>query len=219
MDTTKTYWLVTIAVFLATALTSVPVGAVPVTIGNSSFEAPDLSAAFAYTPSGATWSFTGNAGISAPPSGFGSTPAPDGDQYAFLQTISSFSQPITFPVDGNYVLTFFAAGRPPGGGFGGTQTYQALLDLDVIFPATTTANGGPFTFEQSEAFFATAGVHTLTFQGVNSNNDNTAFIDAIAINGAAVTAAVPGPASILLLCVGAAGLPAIRRLLARTSLA
>lgn len=211
----KTYWLVTIAVFLAAALGSVPmVGAVPVSIGNSSFEAPDLSAAFVYTPAGATWSFTGNAGISAPPSGFGSTPAPDGDQYAFLQTISAISQPVTFPADGNYVLTFFAAGRPPGGGFGGTQTYQAMLDLDVIFPATTTDNGGPFTFEQSAPFFVTAGVHTLTFQGLNSNNDNTAFIDAIAINGSAV-AAVPAPSAILLLCVVAAGLPGIRRLLTK----
>ena len=217
MDATKPYWVVTVAVFLAAALGAVPtVSAVPVPIGNSSFEAPDLSAAFAYTPAGATWSFTGNAGISAPPSGFGSTAAPDGDQYAFLQTISAFSQPITFPADGTYVLAFLAAGRPPGAQFGGTQTYQALLDLDVIFPATTTDNGGPFTFEQSAPFFATAGVHTLTFQGVNSDNDNTALIDAIAINGGAV-AAVPEPSSILLLSVGAAGLPAIRRLLARTS--
>ena len=215
MKATKAYWVATVAVFLAAALGSAAVvDAVPVTIGNSSFETPELSGTFVYGPAGATWTFTGNAGISGPPSGFGSTSAPDGDQYAFLQTISAFFQQITVPADGMYVLTFFAAGRPPGATFGGTQTYQALLDSDVIFPATTTDNGGPFIAQQSAPFFVTAGVHTLTFQGLTSSADQTAFIDAIAINGAPV-AGVPEPSSIVLLSLGAAGLPAIRRLLAK----
>ena len=213
MNGTKRSWVVTLAVFFTAVFGLAPVAnALPVPIGNSSFEAPELNGDFAYQPAGATWSFTGNGGISAPPSGFGSTPAPDGDQYAFLQTISSFSQQITVPVDGTYVLTFFAAGRPPGATFGGTQTYQALLDAEIIFPASTTDNGGPFTAEQSAPFFATAGTHTLMFQGLNGSADQTAFIDAIAINGAAV-ARVPEPSAILLLTVGVLGLPAIRGLL------
>ena len=50
------------------------------------------------------------------------------------------------------------------------------------------------------------------FQGLNGSADQTAFIDAIAINGAAV-ARVPEPSAILLLTVGVLGLPAIRGLL------
>jgi hapalindole biogenesis HpiC1 cyclase-like protein len=212
---TKARWFVIATFFLAAALGSAAVAtAVPVTIGNSSFETPELSGNFAYTPAGATWSFAGNAGISGPPSAFGSTPAPDGDQYAFLQTISSFSQQITLPADGTYVLTFFAAGRVPGATFGGTEAYQALLDADVIFPQTTTDNGSPFVFQQSSPFFATAGLHTLTFQGLTSSPDQTAFIDAIAINSAPV-ASVPEPSSILVVSFGAAALPAIRRLRAK----
>jgi len=207
MNGTKRSWVVTLAVFFTAVFGLAPVAnALPVPIGNSSFEAPELNGDFAYQPAGATWSFAGNGGISAPPSGFGSTPAPDGDQYAFLQTISSFSQQITVPVDGTYVLTFFAAGRPPGATFGGTQTYQALLDAEIIFPASTTDNGGPFTAEQSAPFFATAGTHTLMFQGLNGSADQTAFIDAIAINGAAV-ARVPEPSAILLLTVARFGRP------------
>src|SRR5262245_55199902 len=215
MRPTNTYWVVVVAAFLATALGSNPdANAVPVPIGNSSFEAPGLSSAFAYQPAGATWSFTGNGGIIAPPSGFGSTSAPDGNQYAFLQTISSFSQQIAVTDDGTYVLTFFAAGRTPGATFGGTETYQALLDADVIFPATTTDNGGPFIAQQSAPFFVMAGIHTLTFQGLTSSADQTAFIDAIAIDGTTV-AGVPEPGSIILLSSGLLALSAMRRLLGK----
>ena len=36
-------------------------------------------------PGQSPWTFTNNAGLSRPPSGFGAIPAPQGDQYAFLQ--------------------------------------------------------------------------------------------------------------------------------------
>jgi len=216
MSSIKTRSLVTLAALLVAILGSTSiVTAVPVAIGNSSFEVPELSGSFAYQPAGATWSFTGLGGISGPPSGFGGTPAPDGDQYAFLQTAaSSFFQEISIPADGMYVLSFFAAGRPPGATFGGTQTYRALLDSEVIFPDTTTDQGNGFVAEQSAPFFATAAAHTLTFQGLNNTNDQTAFIDAIAINSVPSTG-VPEPSSLVLMGFGAAGFAVLRRRTAR----
>ena len=222
MNSTKAHFLVTIGLlFIATMGSALPVNATPVPIGNSSFETPEITG-FEYVPLGASWSFTmpaigGGAGISHPPSGFGGTPAPDGNQYAFLQLTGSFFQSIAFPADGTYVLTFFAAGRTDNGfGARGDQTYRVLLDSAVIFAGSTTSSSA-FNAQQSAPFLATGGAHTLTFEGLKdfvTFGDQTAFIDAIAINSLVVptpSPSVPEPSALLLLSLGVAGLAAIRR--------
>ena len=201
------------AVFVISLAASGTATAAPVPISNSSFETPDLTDSFQYMPAGATWTFTGGAGISDPPSAFGPTPALDGSQYAFLQLISSFSQSISFAASDNYVLSFMAAGRPAVFGTGGNQSYRVLLDTSVIFQDSTTT-GSAFSPEQSAPFFVSAGLHTLTFEGLNTfldGGDNTAFIDAIAINSVVTGTPAAEPTSALLLAIGLAGLAAVRR--------
>ena len=182
------------------------------TVINGSFETPDIpSNTFLYNPTGGTWAFNLNSGIiDAPGGGFFGPAAPDGSQYAFLQSggaLSSFSQTINFSLSGTYMLSYLVAGRPGnGGGAFGDLSYQILLDSTVIATdATITAQ--PFT-NRNVQFAATAGDHTLTFAvSPGSTGDNTAFFDRIAIQ-------VPEPGTIFLFLAFAPALPiarAIRR--------
>src|SRR5204863_1261327 len=134
--------------------------------------------------------FFNNAGIiNAPGAGFFGPPAPDGNQYAFLQsadTSGAFSQSIVLSLSGTYELSFLVAGRSDNGeGAAGDLAYHVLLDSTVIaIDATTT--GQPFTVRTFD-FVAGAGTHTLTFEPLSNGADNTAFFDAVSIQ------AVPEP--------------------------
>lgn len=182
------------------------------TVQNASFETPAISSnSFTYDPAGASWSFTGNSGIiNAPGAGFGGPSAPDGNQYAFLQSgfagvsPGAFSQTINFTLAGTYQLTYLVAGRPPNGsGSFGDLAYDVRLDSTVIGTDTTTSSE-PFT-QMSFTFTAAAGNHTLTFETNQINSDDTAFIDAVAIR------AVPEPTSLFLCGMGGVGIAVARR--------
>jgi hypothetical protein len=155
-------------------------------VTNGSFETPALPPnSFSYDPSGATWAFIANSGIiNAPGDGFFGPPAPDGSQYAFLQTSPDgmFSQSISFTLAGTYELSYSVAGRS-GNGFGaaGNLAYEVLLDSTPIASDSTTT-GQPFT-NRSFDFAAGAGNHTLTFQALPSANggDDTAFFDMVGV--------------------------------------
>src|SRR2546430_69783 len=126
--------LTAVAAIWLTAIAS----AVGQIVANGSFETPALSSnSFLYDPSGATWTFLNNAGIiNAPGAGFFGPPAPDGNQYAFLQTATNpgtFSQTITFTLSGTYRLSYLVAGRADNGeGATGDLSYQVLFDSLVI---------------------------------------------------------------------------------------
>ena len=181
---------------------------------NGSFEAPALSPnSFSYDPSGATWIFTENAGIiNAPGGGFFGPAAPDGSQYAFLQSASApgaFSQTINFSLSGTYLLSYLVAGRSDNGeGALGDLSYQILLDSTVI-ATDATATAQPFTSRMFQ-FTTTAGDHTLTFEvAPNSTGDNTAFFDgATLVQG-------PEPETVFLLLIFAPFLPLARTLTRR----
>ena len=133
-------------------------------------------------------------------------PAPDGSQYAFLQSATApgaFSQTINFTLSGTYLLSYLVAGRSDNGaGAAGDLSYQILLDSTVIaIDATTT--GQSFTTRVFQ-FTATAGDHTLTFEvSPDSTGDNTAFFDAVAIQ-------VPEPRTDVLLLSFASLVPLAR---------
>jgi hypothetical protein len=154
-------------------------------VANGSFETPVLSSnSFSYDPGGATWTFLNDSGIiNAPGAGFFGPPAPDGNQYAFLQSADNpgaFSQSIVFSLPGTYQLSYLVAGRSQTGGATGNLAYEILLDSLVIGNDATTT-GQPFAV-RSFNFVASSGSHTLTFESVPNGADNTAFFDLVAIH-------------------------------------
>lgn len=179
------------------------------TVNNGSFETPVLPLnSFLYDPSGASWNFTANSGIiNAPGVGFFGPAAPDGAQYAFLQSATApgaFSETINFSLSGTYLLSYSVAGRSDDGqSAAGNLSYQIRLDSTVIaMDATTTAQ--PFTAEVFQ-FTTTAGNHVLTFEvAPDSIGDNTAFFDRVSVQ-------VPEPATIALLLTFAPIVRGIRR--------
>jgi hypothetical protein len=177
-------------------------------IANGSFETPVLSSnSFLYDPSGAIWTFLNNAGIiSAPGAGFFGPPAPDGNQYAFLQSADNagaFSQSIVFSLSGTYQLSYLVAGRSDNSqGAAGNLSYEVLLDSTVIANDATTT-GQPFTVRSFD-FVASSGSHILTFEAVPNGADNTAFFDLIAIQP------VPEPAVGVLLLSSLSGFLFVR---------
>ena len=160
-------------------------------VANGSFETPVLSAnSFLYDPAGATWTFLANSGIiNVPGGGFFSPPAPDGNQYAFLQSASNpgaFSESILFSLPGTYELSYLVAGRSDNGqGARGDLAYDVLLD-SLVIGNDATVTGQPFTMRSFD-FVADSGSHTLTFESTANGTDNTAFFDVVAIR------AVPEP--------------------------
>lgn len=160
-------------------------------VANDSFETPALSSnTFVYDPAGATWAFVANSGIiNAPGAGFFGPAAPDGTQYAFLQSATNpgaFSQSIVFSLPGTYELSYLVAARSDNvQGTAGNLGYEVLLD-SLVIGNDTTATGQPFTLRSFD-FVAGSGSHTLTFESVPNGADNTAFFDVVAIR------AVPEP--------------------------
>ena len=202
---TTTFAVVTFAILIVGCV-FIPSVAIGQTVEDPSFETPVISAnSFTYDPVGSPWSFTANSGIiNAPGAGFSGPSAPDGSQYAFLQSgfggqsPGAFSQTISFTLAGTYQLTYFIAGRPPNNlGSFGNFPYDVRRDYSVIGTDTTTTSE-PFT-EVNFTFMATAGPHTLTFETTQVNADNAAFIDAVAIR------AVPEPTSLVLLALSGVG--------------
>ena len=186
----KARWRAGVVVFVAMSLCALSTSSAQ-TVSNGSFELPGLPLnSFSYDPTGAIWLFTANSGIiNAPGAGFFGPPAPDGNQYAFLQsadTSGAFSLSIVLSLPGTYELSFLVAGRTDNGqGAAGDLAYQVLLDSTVIGSDATTT-GQPFTVQTFD-FVASAGSHTLTFEAMPDGADNTAFFDAVSIQ------AVPEP--------------------------
>jgi hypothetical protein len=102
---------------------------------------------------------------------------PQGNQVAFLQGSGSFSQAINLAA-GTYSISFLAAQR--GNGNASSQTFAVLVDGYTV--GTFTPQDTTYRSYTTPTFTASAGPHTVTFIGLNSNGgDNTAFIDGVTI--------------------------------------
>lgn len=133
----------------------------------------------------------------SPPAGFG------GAQYAFVQGTGTLSQTFRGST-GLLQVSWLEASRPAFGCCNGDQSYNVLLNGNVL-GTFSTASGQAFTQRSLAPVAITAGqTYTLSFVGL-SNADNTVFIDN-------VSAMVPEPASWAMLITGFGGIGlALRR--------
>ena len=160
-------------------LDSIAVAAPAPIAGDAGFESVPVGSGFVYDPTGSSWTFSGQSGVSGDGSAFtaGNPSAPQGSQVAFLQNQGSFNQSVANWVGGVYQINFSAAQR---GNYGtSNQTIQVLVDgksVGIITPTSTS-----YSAYTTLTFNITTGSHTITFQGLNSSGDNTAFLDSIAI--------------------------------------
>ncbi len=130
---------------------------------------------------------------------------PDGVQYGVLQGISSWQHSYTIPTAGQYLLTWWDAGRTnPFGLWDGDQTYVVKMDGPVV-ASFSTVTGQPFT-QHSLLVTLTSGSHSLRFSHLDAvAGDHSAYIDAVSL------APVPEPATASLLLAGFLGLAGLLR--------
>jgi hypothetical protein len=189
-------------------------------LSNAGFEAagPDLSGAGSYCylgigdyrECGSVPGWTGWLQIIAADSGPWGNPsatagwtAAQGARIAGIQNTSSLTQLLNLAA-GTYTLTWLDTNRQ---GYGDGARYQVLFDNTAL--DTFVTNPGDSWAGNSLSFTATAGNHTLRFQGLRDSGDGTSFIDALSLTAA--PSAVPEPASIALVALALAGTAASRR--------
>lgn len=147
------------------------------------------SGAFEYNPAGTPWTFDSKSGISGNGSGFtsGNPAASEGVQVGIVQTVGTISQDINFPA-GDYRVRFRAAQR---GNF--NESPQVIgVQIGGTFHGQINPAGKNYDFYVSDAFTVTAGVHTVSFVGLNPfGGDSTAFVDEVSI--VAATSPPPPP--------------------------
>ena len=123
-------------------------------------------------------------------------PTPDGTHYAFVQGTGTLSQTFVADASGLFAISWLAAGRPPGVEFG-DETYTLTVNGQSLGTFSTTT-GQPFTQMISDPFAFILGTsYTLSFNGLPSSADNTAFIDAVQL-----TPAVPEPRTWAMMLLG-----------------
>ena len=198
------------------------------TIPNSDFETPDISAGafggcsgspangiYIYNPTGCgqSWTFLGGSGLTHTPSAFNNPPGPDGSsQSAFLQNIGSFSQTLTgVDVGSSYSFSFWAIQRTCCDGSSG-QTISvnfdgAALTFDNAASASAHPGTNSWTEYTTDSFVAQHATGVLQFSGNYTGYDATAFVDQIT----STETATPEPATWGLLASGLGGLLWSRR--------
>ena len=139
-------------------------------------------------------------------------PYPDGSNALILQAelnvAPTATESIDFTTAGLYTLSFFAANRSTPTVDDGPQTIFALLDNSLITGGTFANLPAGWTLE-TVTFDATAGIHSLTLEGLDETSglpaDNvSAFVDAVSLTPQNAT--VPEPSSIELSGLGVIGL-------------
>ena len=141
---------------------------------NPSFESPAVSD-YQYGTVDIVWTYNGGSGIVHNSSAFGNDPAPNGVQAAFLQNVSSISQPITLG-SGKYRVRFKAAQRNRAGNNQTVKIYLDNMELGLFTPSGTI-----FIEYATDYCIVPGGSYQLKIAGTASSGDNTVFIDEVAI--------------------------------------
>jgi hypothetical protein len=124
----------------------------------------------------------GGPGVSGIDTGFtvGSPSPPEGTQVAFLQKAGVISQTVNNWSSGWYNVSFDAAQRASQYS---AENFQVQVDGHVV--GTFRPDSTSYHSFTTNAFYIGGGSHTIRFAGLNTpGGDNTAFIDAVAINTA-----------------------------------
>ncbi|OZG73943.1 hypothetical protein BTA51_09180 [Hahella sp. CCB-MM4] len=148
-----------------------------VPINGSGFELPDLGAQdFQYTPDDGEWTYTGGAGVSGNGSPFTNCnpAAPQGEQVLFLQQTGRVQKEVDIPQDGVYRINFRGAQR---GCINTPQGQSVRVSVAGKTWGTIKPAGQAYQLLHSAVVWISKGRYTLQLQGMNSDGDNTAFID------------------------------------------
>ena len=134
---------------------------------------------FKYAPRGSAWTFTGQSGVSANKTAFtaGNPSAPEGKQVGFVQGQGVISQVVNIPSAGNYRLSFLAAQRANYS----NQMERIQVRVDGKLVMTYDITSRAFTSLTTPVFALATGSHVISFKGVTSVGDATAFLDAISL--------------------------------------
>ena len=181
---------------------------VSLAVANGSLETPSISNWYYQNTSGGNaynfnavsgfgWTFGTSAGIDHNSGTWyaAGAPAPNGSQAAFIQGTSSgakISQSISFPVTGNYTVTFSCIGR--AGSFG-PNTIQVQVDGNIISTVSYSSQSQSAWQNYIAPYNCTStGNHTLAFVGARTGGDYSSSIDNVT-----VTSPVMGEAGKLVL--------------------
>ena len=182
---------------------------------NGSFESPALGATAYVYPGGlsASWNYGGSALVntSVGANAWYGASAPAGydlAQFAALQGTSTLSQIFNAPSVGAASISWLSGGRPDFGSYAGDQTYDVLLNGNLLGSYFTTSGQAFASLFANGSLLA--GANTLSFVGtdLSRGGDQTAFIDNVSVT--ALTAA-PEPITFSLFGAGLVGLVAMRR--------
>ncbi len=180
--------------------------------------APGVYSGDGYVYPGGTlgsWTYGGDAGLvdAMSPVFFGGAPRQgyEGAQFAFIRGDTGFvSQTFFTSSERLFSLSWREGSRPKMGDAEGEQSYDVLLD-GIALASFATPTGQDFLQRSVTGPLLAAGTdHILTFQGTNlDGDDNTAFIDAVALAAAPVPE--PGEWALMLAGLAVVGWTARRR--------
>ena len=165
-------------------------GAVSVPVQDGSFESSNVGLGhYQYGGSSGGWHFTdwssdgtsnSASAIVANGSGYNNPDTLDGSQAAAIEGHGTIWQDVNFAEAGDYTISFLATYR---NAYNGSNPIAVLVDGVSVGSITPTSN----TYQpyQTDSFSVTAGVHRITFAGLNTGGGyRTSFIDQVAISSA-----------------------------------
>jgi len=169
-------------------------------LDNPGFEVPDKGAGgWEYAPAGASWTFTAaKSGLSGPNGPWkcsSTSPDPLGDQFGFLQDVSTISQGLSNLATGTtYTLSFYESYRTA---MSPSNDLNVVLDAGLGTEVTIYTNAGvsnpTWEARQTAEFVATKASYTLTFRTTNPlGGDRSTLIDGVKVNAFAS----PGPPTV-----------------------
>jgi hypothetical protein len=183
---------------LAVNLVKLPGGTAAPSIADGSFEQPRLAAGTYVAASGSSingspWTFagtTGQRGLSTNGSAFTAqtVSTTDGNQVAFIQGEGTLSQSVFFSASGSYQVSLKAIQRHENQDPNGIVL---SIEVDGVLRWSGLPGRNSYATYSTPSLQLASGSHTITIRGRNpALNDNTVFVDAVALLAAAASPSI-----------------------------